>query len=89
MLQPATARKYLAPLNEIADDFVERVHEMRDERNELPGDFLHELYKWALECEYDDYDDDGRYDDEDLIKLIINYGTIHPQLSVASHSTPV
>lgn len=51
MLQPATARKYLAPLNEIADDFVERVHEMRDERNELPGDFLHELYKWALECE--------------------------------------
>lgn len=52
MLQPATARKYLAPLNEIADDFVERVHEMRDERGELPGDFLHELYKWALECEY-------------------------------------
>lgn len=23
---------------------------MRDENNELPGDFLHELYKWALEC---------------------------------------
>lgn len=25
---------------------------MRDENNELPGDFLHELYKWALECMY-------------------------------------
>lgn len=24
---------------------------MRDENDELPGDFLHELYKWALECE--------------------------------------
>lgn len=23
---------------------------MRDENNELPGNFLHELYKWALEC---------------------------------------
>ena len=25
---------------------------MRDENNELPGDFLHELYKWALECKH-------------------------------------
>ncbi|XP_055679852.1 probable cytochrome P450 49a1 [Lutzomyia longipalpis] len=49
MLQPSTARKYIAPLNEIASDFMERIHEMRDESNELPGDFLHELYKWALE----------------------------------------
>ncbi|XP_037035585.1 probable cytochrome P450 49a1 [Bradysia coprophila] len=49
MLQPSTARKYIGPLNEIANDFMDRVHEMRDENNELPGDFLHELYKWALE----------------------------------------
>lgn len=25
---------------------------MRDENDELPGDFLHELYKWALECKF-------------------------------------
>lgn len=25
---------------------------MRDENDELPGDFLHELYKWALECRF-------------------------------------
>lgn len=25
---------------------------MRDENNELPDDFLHELYKWALECKF-------------------------------------
>lgn len=31
--------------------FFHRVHEMRDENNELPGNFLSELYKWALECE--------------------------------------
>jgi len=23
---------------------------MRDEKDELPANFLHELYKWALEC---------------------------------------
>lgn len=23
---------------------------MRDENDELPDNFLHELYKWALEC---------------------------------------
>lgn len=50
MLQPSTARKYITPLNEIATDFMERVHTIRDENNELPDDFLHELYKWALEC---------------------------------------
>lgn len=24
---------------------------MRNEKDELPDNFLHELYKWALECE--------------------------------------
>ncbi|XP_052861749.1 probable cytochrome P450 49a1 [Anopheles cruzii] len=49
MLQPSTAKKYIAPLDEISSDFMDRVQEMRDENDELPGDFLHELYKWALE----------------------------------------
>ncbi|XP_055630416.1 probable cytochrome P450 49a1 [Toxorhynchites rutilus septentrionalis] len=49
MLQPATAKKYIGPLDEISSDFMERIHEMRDNNDELPGDFLHELYKWALE----------------------------------------
>lgn len=26
---------------------------MRDGNQELPGNFLGELYKWALECEYE------------------------------------
>lgn len=53
MLQPTTAKKYITPLNDITNDFMERLHEMRDANNELPDDFLHELYKWALECKYE------------------------------------
>ncbi|XP_075168655.1 cytochrome P450 49a1 [Haematobia irritans] len=49
LLQPQTARKYIPPLNDIATEFMQRIHEMRDENDELPGNFLHELYKWALE----------------------------------------
>lgn len=26
------------------------IEEMRNEQDELPDNFLHELYKWALEC---------------------------------------
>lgn len=51
MLQRSIGKKYVGPLNEIATDFMDRIHEMRDDNNELPQDFLKELYKWALECE--------------------------------------
>lgn len=53
MLQRSIGKKYVGPLNEIAADFMDRIHEMRDSNNELPQDFLKELYKWALECESD------------------------------------
>lgn len=49
LLQPQTAKKYVPPLNEIAAEFMTRIHAMRDEKDELPATFLHELYKWALE----------------------------------------
>lgn len=52
MLQRSIGKKYVGPLNEIAADFMDRIHEMRDANNELPRDFLKELYKWALECKY-------------------------------------
>ncbi|KAH8371081.1 hypothetical protein KR093_006157 [Drosophila rubida] len=50
LLQPQTAKKYIPPLNDIASEFMVRIDEMRNEREELPDNFLHELYKWALEC---------------------------------------
>uniref|UniRef100_A0A1B0G778 Cytochrome P450 n=1 Tax=Glossina morsitans morsitans TaxID=37546 RepID=A0A1B0G778_GLOMM len=49
LLQPQIAKKYVSPLNDIATEFMARIHELRDENQELPANFLHELYKWALE----------------------------------------
>nr|WCC58045.1 cytochrome P450 [Pharsalia antennata] len=49
LLPPATARKYIDPLNVIASDFLIRMESMLDENNELPNYFLSEIYKWALE----------------------------------------
>ncbi|KAI4467557.1 cytochrome p450 [Holotrichia oblita] len=49
VLQPNIAKKYNAPLNEIATDFVNRFDDMLDERSELPGNFMEEINKWALE----------------------------------------
>ncbi|KAI9580601.1 hypothetical protein GQX74_011271 [Glossina fuscipes] len=49
LLQPQIVKKYVSPLNDIATEFMARIHEMRDENQELPANFLHELYKWALE----------------------------------------
>ena len=50
MLSANAAKKYIEPLDEIANDFLIRIDEMLDEKKELPGNLLHELYKWALEC---------------------------------------
>ncbi|XP_033155254.1 probable cytochrome P450 49a1 [Drosophila mauritiana] len=49
LLQPQTAKKYIPPLNDIASEFMGRIELMRDEKDELPANFLHELYNWALE----------------------------------------
>ncbi|XP_030388533.1 probable cytochrome P450 49a1 [Scaptodrosophila lebanonensis] len=49
LLQPQTAKKFIPPLNDIASEFMGRIDALRDENDELPGNFLHELYKWALE----------------------------------------
>ncbi|CAG9799187.1 unnamed protein product [Chironomus riparius] len=49
MLQANAAKKYISPLNEIADDFLDHLEVILDEKSELPGKFLPELYKWALE----------------------------------------
>jgi len=49
LLPPTTARKYIEPLNTIAGDFLTRMADMRDENDELPENFLMEIYKWALE----------------------------------------
>lgn len=52
MMQPNTAKKYLAPLNQITDEFLLRMEEKIKSDNELECDFMEELYKWALECKF-------------------------------------
>nr|CAD7455655.1 unnamed protein product [Timema tahoe] len=49
MLQAGAATRYIAPLDQVAQDFVDRIHNMRDTNKELPDNFLFETYKWALE----------------------------------------
>ncbi|KAL0272713.1 UNVERIFIED_CONTAM: hypothetical protein PYX00_005578 [Menopon gallinae] len=50
MMQPNTAKKYLSPLNQITDEFLNNLQLKRRDTNELDCDFMEELYKWALEC---------------------------------------
>ncbi|GLH07258.1 Putative cytochrome P450 301a1, mitochondrial [Gryllus bimaculatus] len=49
MMQPKSANRYSSAVNDVAEDFINRMRELRDENKELPADFIHELYKWALE----------------------------------------
>ncbi|PNF21559.1 putative cytochrome P450 301a1, mitochondrial [Cryptotermes secundus] len=50
ILQLHTVRKYIQPIEEVTQYFIQRMCEMRDERKELPADFDNEIHKWSLEC---------------------------------------
>lgn len=49
MLKPATVNAYIPVVDEIATEFCDYIHTLRDDKNELPANFLYELNKWALE----------------------------------------
>ncbi|XP_046395335.1 probable cytochrome P450 49a1 [Ischnura elegans] len=49
LLQPRVARKFITPIDFTATEFVQKVKGLRDENSEVPGDFLDEVHKWALE----------------------------------------
>jgi cytochrome P450 family 49 subfamily A len=50
MLRPKSTLGYTAVLEEVAQEFVDvRIRQLRDGKNEMPEDFLQELYRWALE----------------------------------------
>ncbi|KAK4877763.1 hypothetical protein RN001_010269 [Aquatica leii] len=49
VLPPSTAKKYIQPLNTIAGEFLQKMEESLNENQELPDNFLYEIYKWALE----------------------------------------
>merc|ERR1712168_513771 len=49
MLRPKSAQLYLKAMEEVTDDFIEHIREIRDLNMEMPPTFQNELYKWALE----------------------------------------
>ncbi|XP_042865194.1 probable cytochrome P450 49a1 [Penaeus japonicus] len=44
-----TVAHYLPEIDLVATEFLDRLPEVLDENNEIPHDFLQELFKWALE----------------------------------------
>ncbi|XP_058806913.1 uncharacterized protein LOC131673164 isoform X1 [Phymastichus coffea] len=51
MLQPRTARMYIGSIEQASQAFLDRIERIKDEADEVPGDFLHEIHKWSLEAE--------------------------------------
>lgn len=49
-LQLQTVRKYIQPIEEVTEYFIQRMQEMKDENDEMPADFDNEIHKWSLEC---------------------------------------
>ncbi|XP_014227712.1 probable cytochrome P450 49a1 [Trichogramma pretiosum] len=49
MLQPRTARMYIGSIEQASRDFVRRIENIKDEKSEVPDNFLSEIHKWSLE----------------------------------------
>ncbi|XP_070561250.1 cytochrome P450 10-like [Ptychodera flava] len=48
VMRPKSVTRYIPQMDQVADDFIELMRELRNEDGEVP-DFQHQLYKWALE----------------------------------------
>ncbi|XP_071514365.1 probable cytochrome P450 49a1 [Panulirus ornatus] len=48
-MKPRTVAQYLLQMDRVAQEFIVRCAGQRNDNNELPEEFLQELYKWALE----------------------------------------
>ncbi|XP_050355786.1 probable cytochrome P450 49a1 [Nymphalis io] len=48
-LNTGAAAQYTEQVGEVADEFVKRVREIRNNESETPSDFLNEVHKWSLE----------------------------------------
>ncbi|XP_046395351.1 probable cytochrome P450 301a1, mitochondrial [Ischnura elegans] len=49
MMQPRISRRYVPPIEGVAQEFLQMIRDMRDESGELPSNFVNELFKWSLE----------------------------------------
>ncbi|XP_063596349.1 probable cytochrome P450 49a1 isoform X2 [Penaeus indicus] len=48
-MRPKIVVQYLPQMDLVAKEFVERIAKLRDGENELPENFVQELFKWSLE----------------------------------------
>ncbi|XP_047121731.1 probable cytochrome P450 301a1, mitochondrial, partial [Schistocerca piceifrons] len=71
ILQLQTIKKYIRPIEEVTEMFIQRMCEMRDENGEMPEDFDNEIHKWSLECI-------GR------VALDVRLGCLRPDLPASS-----
>lgn len=49
MLRPLTVKAYIPAVDQVAIEFVQKMHVLRDANEEMPADFGTELSLWALE----------------------------------------
>ncbi|XP_046395350.1 probable cytochrome P450 49a1 [Ischnura elegans] len=49
MMQPRIASQYVEPIGGVAQEFIERIRSIKDEKEEMPKDFVNDLFKWSLE----------------------------------------
>lgn len=49
MLMPKIIKGYVPYIDDMSKDFVIRMKKLRDDKNEMPDDYLNELRKWSLE----------------------------------------
>lgn len=49
MLKPLTVNAYIPGVDEVAIEFCDHIKTLRDDKNEMPANFIYELNKWALE----------------------------------------
>ena len=49
LLQSKIVKFYIPSIQQIADEFVEKIRRIRDENLEVPADFSNEMKKWTLE----------------------------------------
>ena len=49
MLKPQAVAQYCQPMNTVAEDFSQRLQQLRDSQGEVRG-LEQEIFKWAMEC---------------------------------------
>lgn len=49
MMHAKTVKRYIATVDKINEDLITRIRSIKDDKDEVPGDFGNEMNKWALE----------------------------------------